>query len=71
MSVKYFDICDVPFKRDSDTGEVWVVKESNGVIYESKPSEKEAAMFGRNWFDSSVISKETAERLAKDPSISY
>ncbi len=72
MAIKYFDICDTPFKRDSSTGEVWVLKKSSdGSVSVEKPSPYEAGMFDRNWADSPVISEETAYKLALNPALSY
>ena len=72
MAVKYFDICDTAFKRDSASGEVSILRvASDGSVYEDEPSEYETAKFWRNWLDSSVISEDTAYKLAVDPGLSY
>ena len=72
MAVKYFDICDTPFKRDSASGEVSILRvASDGSVYEDEPTQYEASKFDRNWRDSSVISRETAYKLAVNPGLSY
>jgi hypothetical protein len=72
MSVKYFDICDTAFKRDSSTCEISILRStSDGKVYEDSPSPEERDRFWRNWDTSSVILEETAYKLALDPSISY
>ena len=72
MAVKYFDICDTPFKRDEGTWELSVLRvASDGSIYEDEPTQYEASKFDRNWRDSSVISRKTAYKLAVAPGLSY
>ncbi len=71
MSVKYYDICDTAFKRDSESCEIKILRSTPDGIIEDKPTRYEASKFDRNWFDSSVIDKETAYKLAEDPSLSY
>ena len=72
MAVMYYDVCDTPFKRDSVSGDVSVLRaDSDGSVYEDEPTAYEASKFDRNWRDSSVISEEIACRLAIDPSLSY
>ena len=72
MSVRYFDICDTAFKSDDDKLEISVLRStSDGKVYEDSPSPEERDRFWRNWDTSSVISEETAYKLALDPSISY
>lgn len=72
MSVKYFDICDTAFKRDSDTRELSVLRVSaDGKVFEDKPTTAESEKFSRNWSVSPVIYKEIAEKLALNPGLSY
>ena len=72
MAIKYFDICDVPYKWNSSTGEIWVLKKcADGSVSIEEPTNYEAERFDRNWFDSSVISEEIAYKLALDPALSY
>ena len=72
MAVMYYDVCDTPFKRDSVSGDVSVLRtDSDGSVYEDEPTAYEASKFDRNWRDSSVISKETAYKLAVNPGLSY
>jgi len=71
MSVKYFDICDTSFKRDSESGEIKVLRSTPKGVVEAEPTEYESSMFARNWFDSGVISEEIAYKLAINPALSY
>ena len=72
MSVRYFDICDTAYKRDSSTCKVTVLRvNSDGKVYEDEPTEYERERFSRHFLDAGVISEEIAYKLALDPSISY
>ena len=73
MSVKYFDICDHAYKRDSDNREVYILRvDKVGNVYEDIPTEYESQRFDRHWnYDARVISKEIAYALAKNPGLSY
>lgn len=72
MAVKYFDVCDIPFKRDDSTCELYVIRAtSDGKVFEDKPSKYEVSMFSRNVDSSPMIDEETAFKLASNPTLSY
>lgn len=71
MAAIFFDICNTPFKRDSVSGDIFVLRDdSDGSVYEDEPSVYETSKFDRNWRDRSVISEEIEYRLALDSSLS-
>ena len=69
---KYFDACDRAFRMDMDTRELRILKKmDNGNIEVQKPTEYEASIFWRHFYDSSVIEEEIAYALAVCPALSY
>lgn len=69
---KYFDACDKAFRRDEDTYEVRILKKmDNGNVEVQKPTEYEASIFSRHYYDCSVIEEEIAYALAVCPALSY
>lgn len=69
---KYFDACDNAYRMDVDTHEVMILKKmDNGNVEVQKPTDYEASIFSRHYYDCSVIEEEVAYALAVCPVLSY
>ena len=73
MKVKYFDICDKPFKIVGSTlfpEAIFVLEptEDKKSVVEREATDAEWARYGRNFLDSGVLSEREAKCLALDPS---
>ena len=69
---KYFDACDNAFRLDVDDWDVKILRKmENGNVELQKPTEYEASIFDRHYYDCSVIEEEIAYALAVSPSLSY